>query len=307
MSKIEWVHLHMLLLAKRIQDVNKKIVGTQFPASVTPPVPPRTKLFLPIWEGLHCIGLVEDETIATRWMPTMVFPEKEETYQVDEQFNYDWNKSWEYLLVARKQRLGRKDKLYASREHIAAVDPAPQHPDEHEPEENTEELEEEKEEKKESKIPDVWEDRLIDDFIETNYRKYAPSMPTFDEKGPDSKLSEVDKHGRNLHWDPLLWHDYQALQSEVGHKAMWSLDVPHTTDGHYGWVVQVSNDVAGFVGWSPHNKVAPIASMFAVLFQFGYFETDAVSWFRVKSNAHRDPLYLMLKWIHAFCPDKRTY
>jgi len=305
MSKIEWIHAHMILLARRVQDVNKKIVGTQFPKSVTPPVPDKTKVFLPIWEGLHCIGLVEDETIATRWMPTMIFPGKD--YQADTQFNYDWARSWDLVIAAREQRVGRKTKLYASREHIAAVDPAPQHPDDTDFPEKAE-SEEEKEEKEEGKlVPDVWEDRLIDDFIETNYRRYPTQMPTYDEAGPDSRLTEARDHGQDLHWDPQLWHDYQSLQIEVGHKAMWSLGVPHTPDGHYGWICQVSDDVSGFVGWSPHNKVAPISSMFAVIFRFGYFEADTVSWFRVKSAAHRDPLYLMLKWIHAFCPDKRTY
>jgi hypothetical protein len=121
MSQIEWAHMHMILFVKRIQDVHARIIGAKFPKEVNAIVPDRLQVFSPIWETLHCLGLVDDELIATRWLPVMEYPTNDD-YEVDKLYNYDWNESWRLVLRARKRREEmRQTHFIASRRHVVDI------------------------------------------------------------------------------------------------------------------------------------------------------------------------------------------
>jgi hypothetical protein len=313
MSSIEWTHMHMLLLAKRVQDVHVKVLGTKFPREVVAIVPERTEVFLLLWESLHSVGLVEDELISTRWMPVMQFPSKD--YVPDILYSYDWKTSWDLVLKKRIMRLNaRSTHLIPSKTGIA--DLTFRHPgrepvsESEKAEEDEEEVEEEEEEKKpEVRVPDSWdeaEDEALA-FINRNALSYSLAKPDFLEADPDANLTTVSNYGSSLHWDPQLWKDYRSVINELPKTVKWSIDIPKTKDGNYGWILQVSPDINGYVAWAPHNKVPPIASFIAILHDFASFPAEQRERFCVKSSSIRDPLVLMLKWIHSFCPDRRTY
>jgi len=305
LTKMEWLHAHMLMFAARIQLVNFRLLGTYYPKEQKAVLPDRIRVFLPIWEALHCLGVVEDDLINTRWVPVCTFPSGE-SYDKDDDLRYDWDRSWKLVLNTRTKRSKREPELFASRHHVADVEP--EDPEEVEEKAPTQAKDEDEDSAlPEEEVPESWEDDANEsEFLEAMMKKYPKDYPSFPIVDVNAGLTDASVNGKLLHWDQQLWHDYNRAISELGSKVMLSIDVPKTPDGHYGWVLQVARDVNGYVAWAPHAKVPPFANFFAVLLDFGRFGEGKVDWFSVKSSSLIDPVSLLLKWIHAFCPDKRA-
>jgi len=296
----EWCHVCMIQLATRIQTIELKVLGIKAPSDLRVQLPQPCPVFQPVWEALHGIGIVDDDTLSIRWIPRMAFPDKDGNYEddIEAELQFDWKLLWDAALATRKQRETEKQahvrpalvgwEVEMDKGYGVVPSASSDHEDEPEPDENN------------NAPPAV--DPL--EFLKKMDYRNPPDMdePEYWDVNPDAGPHH-DRYGQTLHWDRQLWKDYiSAMEFLRAKGAMLSIDMPHTVDGHYGWILQPQTRLNTMVAPAPHTMVPPFAQFFSILFDFGRFRFEDVHWFSVEGVPVRNRPVLLRRWVYSFLP-----
>jgi len=294
----------MLFFVHRISKVMEQFTGNKPSAGQRVPVPPRTPMFIPLFEALACIGIVRDDDICKTWIPTIPLPEEGGIYSRPKEFEtsvlYEWKASWIRANLERQTRISEQGIHFKPSMQDLAYQPAPA------------------EEPANDENVYTWingafmKNGAPEEFDATNNTHIASlSKLSSSYKDPEVDNAQVvdpnvgnfstQRLGHNYGCDNELFESYlkgmELLRSEG---VMISIDLPHRMEGHYGWVLALKKEGEFFHCPVPTSKVPPFACFFGMIFQFGVFRGQDIGWFDVPGIMIRSPSQLMRSWINSF-------